>query len=1079
MLQIRNVYKEYRTGSLVQKALDNVSLNLRNNEFVAILGPSGSGKTTLLNIIGGLDRYDKGDLIINEISTKDYKDRDWDSYRNHTIGFVFQSYNLIPHQTILANVELALTISGVSKGKRRQKAIEALKQVGLENQIHKKPNQLSGGQMQRVAIARALVNNPDILLADEPTGALDSDTSVQVMELLKEVAKDRLVVMVTHNPELAEAYATRIVKLRDGKICSDSNPYIIDEKKRKKPQHKNMGKTSMSLLTSLSLSFNNLKTKKGRTFLTAFAGSIGIIGIALILSLSNGVNTYIKSVEKDTLSEYPLQIQSTGIDMTSLLMGGMSNTNEEEKDGDINVTKMLTNMFSTIGSNDLASLKQYLESEECPINEYAKTVEYKYNVLPKIYSSDIENLRQLNPDNSFASLGIGSSVSANSMMSSMMSTNVFYQMPEDENLFKEQYDIKAGQWPTNYNECVLVLTSKGNISDFLLYTLGLRDYSELDNLITQFLNEENVETPNDITSYSYDDILGITFKLINSSDCYEYDEEYNIWRDKTENEEYMKNLVANGGDLKIVGIVQPKEGATATMLQTGIYYTASLTNYVAENAANSEIVKSQLAEPEVNVFTGKRFDDTGDNNDFDMNSLVEVDANAIRSAFKIDQSKLQVDFGNLNNIMTENSLPPLDLATVLSELEFSISSEDIQKIITDLLNGYEEYIKENPDADVTQVVKQLSEYLQSKEASELLNKEIENAIKENGSLTITQEQMQKIMITVLEGYEKYVEDNDLIKGDDLEKYLVEYLASEEAKEIVSSNLSEIVKSQKLDEQISAIMNNYMTSVIGSISENMQREVQASIANLSSSMANAVSIDTNAFANAFRMKMNQEELSELFASLMNKETATYDGNLRKLDYVDFEDPSGINIYPKDFEGNQSITNLLNEYNDRMREEGNDDKVISYTDMVGTLMSSVTTIIDVISYVLIAFVAISLVVSSIMIGVITYISVLERKKEIGILRAIGASKHNVAQVFNAETFIIGALAGIIGIGITLLILIPANQIIYVISNGANVKAILPTGAAIILIVLSIILTLIGGIIPSKKAAKEDPVLALRSE
>lgn len=1079
MLQIRNVYKEYRTGSLVQKALDNVSLNLRNNEFVAILGPSGSGKTTLLNIIGGLDRYDKGDLIINEISTKDYKDRDWDSYRNHTIGFVFQSYNLIPHQTILANVELALTISGVSKGKRRQKAIEALKQVGLENQIHKKPNQLSGGQMQRVAIARALVNNPDILLADEPTGALDSDTSVQVMELLKEVAKDRLVVMVTHNPELAEAYATRIVKLRDGKICSDSNPYIIDEKKRKKPQHKNMGKTSMSLLTSLSLSFNNLKTKKGRTFLTAFAGSIGIIGIALILSLSNGVNTYIKSVEKDTLSEYPLQIQSTGIDMTSLLMGGMSNTNEEEKDGDINVTKMLTNMFSTIGSNDLASLKQYLESEECPINEYAKTVEYKYNVLPKIYSSDIENLRQLNPDNSFASLGIGSSVSANSMMSSMMSTNVFYQMPEDENLFKEQYDIKAGQWPTNYNECVLVLTSKGNISDFLLYTLGLRDYSELDNLITQFLNEENVETPNDITSYSYDDILGITFKLINSSDCYEYDEEYNIWRDKTENEEYMKNLVANGGDLKIVGIVQPKEGATATMLQTGIYYTASLTNYVAENAANSEIVKSQLAEPEVNVFTGKRFDDTGDNNDFDMNSLVEVDANAIRSAFKIDQSKLQVDFGNLNNIMTENSLPPLDLATVLSELEFSISSEDIQKIITDLLNGYEEYIKENPDADVTQVVKQLSEYLQSKEASELLNKEIENAIKENGSLTITQEQMQKIMITVLEGYEKYVEDNDLIKGDDLEKYLVEYLASEEAKEIVSSNLSEIVKSQKLDEQISAIMNNYMTSVIGSISENMQREVQASIANLSSSMANAVSIDTNAFANAFRMKMNQEELSELFASLMNKETATYDGNLRKLDYVDFEDPSGINIYPKDFEGNQSITNLLNEYNDRMREEGNEDKVISYTDMVGTLMSSVTTIIDVISYVLIAFVAISLVVSSIMIGVITYISVLERKKEIGILRAIGASKHNVAQVFNAETFIIGALAGIIGIGITLLILIPANQIIYVISNGANVKAILPTGAAIILIVLSIILTLIGGIIPSKKAAKEDPVLALRSE
>ena len=726
MLQIKNVYKEYRTGNLVQKALDNVSLNLRDNEFVAILGPSGSGKTTLLNIIGGLDRYDKGDLIINEISTKDYKDRDWDSYRNHTIGFVFQSYNLIPHQTILANVELALTISGVPKSKRKQKAIEALKEVELEKHIHKKPNQLSGGQMQRVAIARALVNDPDILLADEPTGALDSDTSVQVMELLKKVAKDRLVVMVTHNPELAEAYATRIVNLRDGKICSDTDPYIIDEEKRKKPEHKNMGKTSMSFLTSLSLSFNNLKTKKGRTFLTAFAGSIGIIGIALILSLSNGVNTYIKSVEEDTLSEYPLQIQSTGINMGSLMSGSGGDSSGDEEKGDINVSKLLTSMFSTIGSNDLASLKQYLESEECPIDEYAKTVEYTYNIMPKIYSSDIENLRRLNPDSFFENLGMSTGGSSNSIMSTMMNSNVFYQMPEDENLFKEQYDVKAGQWPTNYNECVLVLTSNGSVSDFMLYTLGLRDYTELDNIINQFLNEENIETPTDITSYSYDDILGITFKLINSSDCYEYDEEYNIWVDKTDNVEYMKNLVANGEDLKIVGVVQPKEGATAAMLQAGIYYPVSLTNYVVENAANSEIVKAQIAQPEINVFTGKRFDDTSSNNDFDMNSLIEVDANAIRSAFKIDQSKLQIDFGNLNNIMTENSLPPLDLNDVLSKLEFSISSEDIQKIINDLLKGYEDYINKNPEADVSQVAKQLSEYLQSKEAAEILNKEIED-----------------------------------------------------------------------------------------------------------------------------------------------------------------------------------------------------------------------------------------------------------------------------------------------------------------------------------------------------------------
>ena len=531
--------------------------------------------------------------------------------------------------------------------------------------------------------------------------------------------------------------------------------------------------------------------------------------------------------------------------------------------------------------------------------------------------------------------------------------------------------------------------------------------------------------------------------------------------------------------MKIVGVVQPKEGATAAMLQAGIYYPVSLTNYVVENAANSEIVKAQLAQPEINVFTGKRFDDNSSNNDFDMNSLIEVDANAIRSAFKIDQSKLQVDFGNLNNIMTENSLPPLDLNDVLSKLKFTISSEDVQKIIQDLLNGYEDYISKNPEADVAQVAKQLSEYLQSKEASEILNKAIEDIIKENGEITITQEQMQQVLVSVLEGYEKYVDDNELITVDELEKYLMEYINSEEAKDIVSSNLSEIVKTQKLDEQISAIMQDYMTSVMGSISSNMQKEMQASIVNLSNSFANAISIDTSAFANAFRMKMSQEELSELFASLMSRETATYDGNLEKLDYVNFEEPSGINIYPKDFEGNQSITNMLNEYNERMKAEGNEDKVISYTDMVGTLMSSVTTIIDVISYVLIAFVAISLVVSSIMIGVITYISVLERKKEIGILRAIGASKQNVSQVFNAETFIIGALAGIIGIGVTLLLLIPANHIIYIISNGANVKAILPTGAAIILVILSIILTLIGGIIPSKKAAKEDPVLALRSE
>ena len=1079
MLQVKNIYKEYKTGNLVQKALDDVSLNFRDNEFVAILGPSGSGKTTLLNIIGGLDRYDKGDLIINGISTKKYKDRDWDSYRNHTIGFVFQSYNLIPHQTILANVELALTISGEPRNIRKKKAIKALEQVGLADHIHKKPNQLSGGQMQRVAIARALVNNPDIILADEPTGALDSDTSIQVMNLLKEVAKDRLVIMVTHNPELAESYATRIVKLRDGKILSDTNPYIIEKEKQKKPEHKNLRKTSMSFLTSLSLSFNNLKTKKGRTILTSFAGSIGIIGIALILSLSNGVNKYIRSVEEDTLSEYPLQIQSSGIDMSSLLIGASTGDTAYEETGDIKVNKMLTSMFSTIGSNDLVALKQYLESDSCPINEYAKDVEYTYDVTPIIYSADTENLRQLNPDITFSSLGIGAGESSNSMMSSMMSTNVFFQMPEDADLYESQYDVKAGKWPTNYNECVLVLTANGNISDFLLYTLGLRDYSEMDNWVTDFSNGKDVNTPENLGSYSYDDILGINFKLINSSECYEYDEEYKIWRDKTDNTEYMKNVVENGDDLTIVGIVQPKENATSTMLNPGICYPASLTKNIIETAGNSTIVQEQLANPEIDVFTGKRFDDTGDESSFDMNSLIEVDTNAIQSAFKIDQSKIKVDFGNLNNVLSQNSLPTFDINDILNNIEFSMSSQDIQKLMKDLLKGYEEYVQKNPGDNISQISKQLSDYLQSKEVSELLNKKIQEIIKENGSLTITQEQMQEILLEILKGYEQYVEDNELVSTDDLNKYLMEYLESDEAKAIITNNLSQIMQSQDLDTQVSNIMEKYMQSVMSSMSSSLQKEMQSSIQNLSKSITEAISIDENAFIGAFQIKMTEEELSELFQSMMSKESVTYESNLKKLNYASLDEPSGINIYPKDFDGNQAITNLLNDYNARMEEEENYDKVISFTDMVGTLMSSVTTIINTVSYVLIAFVAISLVVSSIMIGVITYISVLERKKEIGILRAMGASKTNVAQIFNAETIIIGLLAGVIGVMITVLLNFPINQIIYTLSNGANVKAALPLTAGIILITLSVLLTLIGGIIPSRKAAKEDPVLALRSE
>ena len=556
MLQIRQLRKEYKTGNLVQKALDGVSLNLRDNEFVAILGPSGSGKTTLLNIIGGLDRYDSGDVIINGISTKKYKDRDWDSYRNHTIGFVFQSYNLIPHQTVLANVELALTISGIGKAERRERAVKALEEVGLENQLHKKPNQMSGGQMQRVAIARALVNDPDILLADEPTGALDSDTSVQVMDLLREVAKDRLVVMVTHNPELAEQYATRIVKLRDGKIRSDSDPFLVEEGTQAEPQHKNMGKSSMSFLTALSLSFNNLKTKKARTLLTSFAGSIGIIGIALILALSTGVNAYIQTVEEETLSEYPLQIQSTGLDFSSMISdgGGGAEDGGQVEEGEINVIQMVSNMFSTMDSNDLASLKTYLENGDSGIEKYTNAVEYSYSVTPQIYRQDVDGIRQVNPDTSFDALGLGSLSGSNSMMSSIMSTDVFYEMPENAGLYESQYDVKAGRWPENYNECVLVLASGGGISDFLLYTLGLRDSMELDEMIQQFIDEENIDTPENMGSYSYDDIIGITFKLVNSAEYYEYDSQYQVWRDKKEYEGNMKKFAKDREGIKDGGV---------------------------------------------------------------------------------------------------------------------------------------------------------------------------------------------------------------------------------------------------------------------------------------------------------------------------------------------------------------------------------------------------------------------------------------------------------------------------------------------------------------------------------------------
>ena len=1254
MLQIKDIHKEYRTGNLVQRALDGVSLSLRDNEFVAILGPSGSGKTTLLNIIGGLDRYDRGDLIINGISTKKYKDRDWDSYRNHTIGFVFQSYNLIPHQTVLANVELALTISGVSKSERRRRAKEALEKVGLGAQIHKKPSQMSGGQMQRVAIARALVNDPEILLADEPTGALDSDTSVQVMDLLQEVAKERLVVMVTHNPELAQLYATRIVTVKDGRILSDTDPFVIDSESMAPPVHKNMGKSSMSFFTALSLSFQNLKTKKARTLLTSFAGSIGIIGIALILSISNGVDKYITNMEEETLSEYPLQIQSTGVDLTSMMMGAAT-AQSGKKDGEVGVAQMVTNMFSKMNSNDLESLKVYLDSNESSISKYANSVEYTYSVSPQIFLENGKNIRQVNPDKSFSAMGLGSG-SSNSIMSSTMSTDVFHEMPEDADLYKDQYDVKAGRWPENYKECVLVLTSQGDISDFLQYTLGLRDGKELDDMVQKFMAEEAVETPENEGPYTYDEILGKKFKLVNSTDYYEYDEEYKVWKDKSDNSSYMKKLVKNGEDLTIVGIVQPVEGATASMLTAGICYTPELTKHVIEKAASSEIVKQQLADEKINVFTGEEFGkEDNENSKFDMESLFSINADALQEAFQVDLSGFNMDLSSLSGLssglnvempdmpdmsalagninLDESSMPDLskliklddldldlshmidpeeilknlpadqvpDMSQALKSVKFDFTEEKVTALLKEVLTGYQESIKDKPEADMDKMQAALKQYLTSKEMNERLCKDLQELVKNNVNVDMSSEKLIAVAVGLMNQYQEYAKANGITQTDvasilaflsqgeiqqqikeeaenlvknsvtvnittkqirdllmqdvvaaypeyarnnslpdpaNLGTYFLEYMQTEDGQNRLMNGLMTLVDTSEVQTQFSQAMETYMKvmmtsftdaiakgieskfteimeqvekqltkgiqtameQMMGNISSGMQEAMQSVMTSVSSSltsamsqamsglgglgsgmgnMEDALSINPEAFAKAIQMNMNEDDLSELMMSLLSSENSSYDGNLKKLGYADLNVPGGINIYPKDFESKSEIVGILDQYNADMEAAGEDEKVITYTDLVGTLMSSVTDIVNIISYVLVAFVAISLVVSSIMIGVITYISVLERKKEIGILRAIGASRHNVSQVFNAETFIIGFCAGAMGIGITLLLLIPANSIIRSLADGVNVKAALPPVAAVVLIGLSVVLTLLGGLIPSRKAAKSDPVTALRTD
>ena len=886
MLQLKNITKDYKIGNEKVHALRGVSIDFRESEFVSILGQSGCGKTTLLNIIGGLDRYTDGDLIIGGKSTKEFKSADWDTYRNHSIGFVFQSYNLIPHQTVLSNVELALTLSGVSKAERRQRAKEALVKVGLGDQLRKKPNQMSGGQMQRVAIARALVNEPDILLADEPTGALDSETSIQIMELLKEISKDKLIIMVTHNPELAEKYSNRIIRLLDGKVVGDTNPYdrnIVEPiEKKKAGKEKKIKKPSMSYFTALSLSLNNLMTKKGRTFMTSFAGSIGIIGIALILSISSGAQLYIKSVEEETLASYPIAIERNAMDMSSMMTSMMKdNKSDSSDDGKIHSNNIMGNMVNTmltqLKANDLKSFKTYLDNAGRERHDYVSDIKYGYSTPLNIFRNDKDKgIIQVNPATLFEDMGMTNAMYDSQLMSNVVSASydTWTELLDNDKLLNEQYKVLAGRMPSAYNEVVVMVNKDNEISDYSLYCMGLMDSDELVDAVKSAMsnNNEKVDFTSKLQTYTYDELLGLEFRLVTNPEFYE--KENGVWVDKSNDKIYMTKVVEDAEPIKVVGIIKPEENSImSSSSSSAIGYTHELTEYLVNKVNDSEIVKAQKDSPDTDIFTGKEF------------------------------------------------------------------------------------------------------------------------AKDEDKKTLTMEDIQ--------GY------------------------------------------------------------IATLSEEQQAQVMAQL------------------QQAQQMGMTEQQIIDAFSQQMNTESdATYDGNMTLLGVASLDEPSRINIYPKDFDAKEKIEQIISDYNDKVKADGNENLKIEYTDIVGLMMTSVSTIIDAISVILIAFVAISLVVSSIMIGIITYISVLERTKEIGILRAMGASKRDISRVFNAETLIVGFVAGAIGIGVTLLLLIPANAIVYSLT-GISGMCVLPWQGAVILVIISMLLTLIAGLIPSHYAANKDPVLALRSE
>ena len=1048
MLEVKHISKTYKTGDLKQIALDDVSLCFRDNEFVSILGPSGSGKTTLLNIIGGLDRYDSGDLIINNISTKKYKNKDWDSYRNHTVGFVFQSYNLIPHQTILSNVELALTISGISRKERKKRALKALDEVGLKEQAHKKPNQMSGGQMQRVAVARALVNNPDILLADEPTGALDSETSLQVMDLLKKIAKDRLVVMVTHNPELAEEYSTRIVKLKDGKIIDDSNKFEITDK-IKPHKYKSLGKSSMSLLTAFSLSLNNLLTKKGRTILTSFAGSIGIIGIALILSLSNGFQAYIDKVQEDTLTSYPLTIQQETTDPTQMILSTMTNTTDKKskKKDTIVESKNLENMLSTIGKNDMKSFREYIEKNDKKVSKLTTEVTYGYGITPNIYTKDVNNkVTQINPSSLFEGL-----------MGSQTGMSIFQELPPSEKMMKDSYTIIKGKYPTEYNEMIIVLPDEDHISDILLYSLGLKDTTNVDNMISKIMAGERIEKTNDEREVTFDELLNLKIKLILPTDKYRYNAEFNLYEDMTEDIAFMENLYNNSEDLKVVGIAKMKDANGMSAFLSGVGYSSKLSKHIVNKTKDKEIVKKQLANKEVNVFSGKRFDDKSQDSGMNFDELISIDTNMLSSAFGVNIDETYISSITAGYMEEINNAITADTSDAKSMFLSSFSN-----ITKGMLNDYIETHQTELMPGVASI------------AAGDVNEVVDSYLSKEDIINTLQPMEDKYTIPK----EAYIATySELIKA-----FLNMYIT-------VGGGDSAIISSTVVDTMVDTLVTTNGIPEMADefakkmVETTMQKTILTKVGELTGElmgqMATAFNVDQEKIAGAFKFNLTENDIKRIFSAMSNTNNQTdATTNLISLGYQDLERPSTISFYFKDFASKEKFIDFLDAYNKKMKKKDK-EKVIEYTDLTGVMISSVKIIVDSVSYVLIAFVSISLIVSSIMIGIITYISVLERTKEIGILRAIGASKRNISSIFNAETMIIGFLSGVIGVGVSLALLIPINTIIHTLTKNNNITAVLPMAASIILIILSTVLTLIGGLIPSRKAAKQDPVLALRSE